>query len=64
MSSSNSIFDFDEILGFSSTSNGAIGRVIEDITRNIHLVVASTTVSLVKNKTYVGVNSIDEVVDL
>jgi len=38
--------------------------VIEDITRNIHSAASSTTVSLVKNKACVGVNSSDEVPDL
>jgi len=49
-------------LGFSSTSNGAVGR-IEDIARNIS-VASATNVSLVNNKACGGVSSSDEAQDL
>jgi len=64
MSSSSSIFGSDEDLGFSSASNGTTGRMIEDITRNIHLTASSTTLSLVNNKACVGVSSSNEAPDL
>ena len=48
MSSSSSVSGSDEISRFSSVSNGATSRVIEDITRNIHSAASLTIVSLVK----------------
>ena len=48
MSSSNSVSGSNEISGFSSATNGATGRVSEDITRKIHSSASSTTTSLVE----------------
>jgi len=63
MSSSSSVSDSDDFLGFSSVSNGATGKVIET-NKDIHSAASSANVSLVKNKTFIDMSSSDEAVDL
>jgi len=64
MSSSSSVFGYNEDSGFFSASAQVVGRVIEDINRSVHLSASSTTLSMARNKTSTDLTSSNEALNL
>ena len=63
MSSSSSVSISDEFTEFSDMSNGAIRKVME-MNEDIHSIVSSAIISVVKNKASSDMSSSEEAIDL
>jgi len=64
VSSSSSISDCDGDSEFLNVSGQATGRVVEEINRSIKSATSSTTVSIARNKTFIGFPSSDDSPDI